>query len=61
MSCYSQWTECSEISAVTEGKEREWYDDKEDGLLMNMPAKEEGGIRGQCQGGEEGLIGWVGE
>lgn len=39
---YSQGSECTEVSPVSERHQAERDDDKEDGLLVDMPAKQEG-------------------
>lgn len=44
MTRHSQRSECTEISAVNECDQAEWYDDKEDCLLVDMPTEQKRGV-----------------
>lgn len=57
----SQRPEGSEMTSVSEGNKTKGDDDKKNGLLMNMPAKEKGGIAAQGDSTDECLPGWLRE
>ena len=58
MTGYCQRPERSEISAIFERKKAEGDDDEKDGFLVDVPAKQEGGVPAEGKGGNESVPGW---
>lgn len=61
MACDCEGPESTKVATVFECDETEWNDDEEDGLLVNVPAKKEGGVGAECGGADEYLPGRVEE
>jgi hypothetical protein len=49
MSSDSQRYKCREVASVTEADKREWQQDQQYSLFMNVPAKEERRVCRQCE------------
>lgn len=58
---YRERTEGTEVATVFEGDEGEGDDDEEDGLFVDVPAEEEGGVATEGDGTDEGIPCWIEE
>lgn len=55
MSGNCQWSEGTEVSTIFECDQTERNDNEEHGLLVHMPAKQEGGISTQSDRSDESI------
>jgi hypothetical protein len=53
MACYGERAESSKVSTVVECDQAEGDDDKENGFLVDVPAKEERGVGTKGGSGDE--------
>lgn len=59
MTRHSQWSECAKVSAIMKGNQTKGNDDKQNGLLMNVPPEEKGSIATKSDRADKDLPGWL--
>lgn len=55
MASHGEGSGCAEVSSVLEGDKAEWDDDEENGLFVDVPPEEEGGVSAKRERANEGV------